>query len=205
MALAIRNVRDDEMGAVLAINNAAGHNILAMDQAKVRYFFEYADYFRVIEIDGHLAGFLIALLDGTHYTSPNYRWFCDHYRQFLYIDRIVIANAHHGQGLGRILYCDVQSFAETHAPLLACELFLEPRDDMVILFHGSFGFQEVGQQRVTSNQRKVSLLTKQLPSYTYVHETWLMTGGLPEQSWLAGRHTLHMSSHPQRILAKQLP
>jgi len=187
MALAIRDVREHELDAVLAINNAAGRTILPLDNAQLRYFFEHADYFRVAEIDGHVAGFLIALREGRDYASPNYRWFCERYPQFLYIDRIVIASAYHRHGLGRIFYCDANSYAEVRVPLLACEVFLEPRDDVIVLFHGTYGFQEVGQQRVPPQNLQVSLLAKELPSYAYVRETYLEHGGLPDQPWLAGR------------------
>lgn len=187
MALAIRDVREHDLDAVLALNNAAGRSILALDSARLRFFFEHADYFRVAEIDGELAGFLIALKQGSHYFSPNYQWFSEHYAEFVYIDRIVIASNYRRHGLGRIFYCDVTSYAELRVPLLTCEVFLEPRDDVVVLFHGTYGFQEVGQQRMGSDGPLVSLLAKDLPSYSYVRETWLENGGLPNEPWLAER------------------
>ncbi len=187
MDLAIRDVQECELDAVLVINNTASQSILPMDKARLRYFFDHADYFRVAEINGHLAGFLLALRDGGNYNSINYRWFCEHYPQFLYIDRIVIASAYQRHGLGRVFYCDVESFAEVRVPLLACEIFLEPRDDIAMLFHGTYGFHEVGQQRATPQKRRVSLLVKELPGYSYVHDTWIAHGGLPDQPWLASR------------------
>ncbi|HEV7122631.1 MAG TPA: GNAT family N-acetyltransferase [Rhodanobacter sp.] len=201
MALAIRDVREHDLDAVLALNNAAGRSILALDVHRLRYFFERADYFRVAEIDGHLAGFLIALREGHDYDSPNYGWFAGRYPQFLYIDRIVIANAYRRHGLGRIFYCDVNSYAEVRVPLLACEVFLEPRDDVVVLFHGTYGFQEVDQQKMGADGPKVSLLAKDLPSYAYVRDTWLDQGGLPDVPWLAERRRPAVAPAGQRRLA----
>ncbi|MEW5315162.1 MAG: hypothetical protein WDW38_006609 [Sanguina aurantia] len=103
--------------------------------------------------------------------SKAFGWFAEHYPHFVYIDRIVIANAYRRHGLGRIFYSDVSSYAEVRVPLLTCEVFLEPRDDVVVLFHGTYGFQEVGQQRMGQDGPQVSLLAKDLPSYTYVRET----------------------------------
>src|SRR5690606_27238097 len=123
MALAIRDVREQDLSDVLALNNAAGRSILALTTAELRYFHLHAEYFRVAEVDGHLAGFLIALREGGSYPSPNYRWFAEHYPQFVYIDRIVIANTYRRHGLGRVFYCDVHSYAEVRVPLLACEVF----------------------------------------------------------------------------------
>jgi predicted GNAT superfamily acetyltransferase len=201
MALAIRDVREHELDAVLALNNTAGRSILVLDAVQLRYFYDHADYFRVAEIDGHLAGFLIALRDGSDYNSPNYRWFREHYPSFVYIDRIVIANAYRRHGLGRIFYCDVNSFAEVRVPLLTCEVFLEPVDDVVVLFHGTYGFQEVGQQRMGEHGPQVSLLAKDLPSYAYVRDTYLEQDRLPNEPWLAGRPTLKTDNATLRRLA----
>ena len=195
MALAIRDVCEHDLEAVLAINNAAGRSILALDATRLRYFYDHAEYFRVAEVDGQLAGFLVALREGGEYPSTNYRWFADHYPQFLYIDRIVIANAYHRHGLGRVFYCDVHSYAEVRVPLLACEVILEPRNDVVVLFHGTYGFQEVGQQRMAGRGPKVSLLAKDLPSYAFVRDNWLERGGLPDVPWLAERR--HLAAPPK--------
>ena len=61
------------------------------------------------------------------------------------------------------------------------------RDDVVVLFHGTYGFQEVGQQRMGKDGPQVSLLALDLPSYAYVRETWLDKGGLPDVPWLTER------------------
>ena len=203
MALAIRDVSERDLDAVLALNNAGGQSIIALDAAQLRYFFEHADYFRVAEIDGHLAGFLIALREGSDYQSPNYRWFGERYPAFLYIDRIVIANAYRRHGLGRIFYCDVTSYAEVRVPKLACEVFLDPRDDVIVLFHGTYGFQEVGQQRMGPQGRQVSLLARDLPSYAYVREIWLANGGLPDVPWLAERLHSTPTSDPRRVAGER--
>ena len=80
-------------------------------------------------------------------------------------------------------------------PLLACEVFLEPRDDVSVLFHGTYGFQEVGQQRMGDAGPQVSLLAKDLPSYGYVRDTYLEHGRLPAEPWLAERLTPTTEPH----------
>jgi hypothetical protein len=74
-------------------------------------------------------------------------------------------------------------------PVLSCEVFLEPRDDVSVLFHGTYGFQEVGQQIMPGLDKRVSLLAKNLPSFDFVRSTYLEspTGALPNQPWLAQR------------------
>ena len=189
MDLKIRDVQSHELDSVLALNNAAGSTILPLDAAALHWLFEQASYFRLAEIDGHIAGFLPAMREDTNYASPNFRWFREHYPEFAYIDRIVIAKPYRGLGLGRVFYADVTSYAETCVPLLACEVFLEPRDDVSVLFHGTWGFQEVGQQTMPDNGRRVSLLAKTLCSFPFVRDTYLNgpTARLPDLPWLAGR------------------
>src|SRR6185312_11108528 len=112
MTLTIRDVQAQDLDSVLALNNAAGPTILPLDMAQLRALERDAAYFRVAEIDGHAAGFLIALREDADYASPNFRWFRERYAEFLYIDRIVVARPYRGLGLGRIFYADVTSFAE---------------------------------------------------------------------------------------------
>lgn len=189
MTLTIRDVQAQDLDSVLALNNAAGSTILPLDMAQLRALERDAEYFRVAEIDGHAAGFLIALREDAEYASPNFRWFRERYPEFVYIDRIVIARPYRGLGLGRVFYADVTSFAEVRVPLLACEVFLEPRDDVSVLFHGTWGFQEAGQQMMPGVNRRVSLLVKELCSYAFVLDTYLHgpTGKLPNQPWLSER------------------
>ncbi|WP_257387911.1 GNAT family N-acetyltransferase [Tahibacter caeni] len=189
MAIAIRDVREHELDSVLALNNAAGPTILALDSTRIRWFFDNADYFRIADVDGHVAGFLMAMRESSDYDSPNYRWFRERYPAFVYIDRIVIAKPYRGLGLGRVFYADATSFAEVRVPVLSCEVFLEPRDDVSVLFHGTYGFQEVGQQIMPGLDKRVSLLAKNLPSFDFVRATYLegATGQLPNQPWLAQR------------------
>lgn len=185
MSILIRDVREHELDSVLALNNAAGAAILPLDASRIRFFFETAEYFRVAEVDGHLAGFLIAMGPGAAYDSPNFLWFRERYDSFLYIDRIVVAGARRGGGLGRVFYADLQSYAEVRVPRIACEVFLEAGTDTALLFHGTFGFIEAGQQVMPGIGQRVSLLVKELCSYPWVRDTY--GGKLPGEPWLASR------------------
>ncbi|MCK9538388.1 GNAT family N-acetyltransferase [Dokdonella sp.] len=187
MVLSIRDVAPRDLDSVLALNNAAGATILPLDGAGLQVLHAQASYFRLAEVDGHVAGFLVAMREDADYASPNFLWFQRHYPEFAYIDRIVIARPYRGLGLGRVFYADVTSYAETRVPLLTCEVFLEPRDDVSVLFHGTWGFQEVGQQVMPDNGRRVSLLARKLCSYPFVRDTYLKGPGLPDLPWLAER------------------
>ncbi len=185
MSIIIRDVREHELDLVLALNNAAGPGILPMDAGKLRFFWENADYFRVAEKDGLLAGFLVALTQDAPHDSPNFLWFRERYPEFLYIDRIVIASTRRGAGVGRVFYGDVQSFSEVRVPRLAAEVFLEGSSHPALLFHGSFGFREVGQQVMSGPGLRAAMLVKELCSHPFVRQTY--DGHLPDQPWLSAR------------------
>ncbi|HEX2083071.1 MAG TPA: GNAT family N-acetyltransferase [Xanthomonadaceae bacterium] len=192
MSIAIRDVREHELDSVLALNNAAGPAILPLDAARLQRFFDSAEYFRVAERDGTMAGFLVGFGSGSAHESGNFAWFCERYPDFFYIDRIVVASRRRGGGVGRALYADVQSYAELRYPQLACEVFLEQESGAAMLFHGSFGFREVGQRvmeavagQPSGGKLRAAMLMKELCSYRWVHDTY--GDSLPDEPWLAAR------------------
>lgn len=187
MSIAVRDVREHELDSVLALNNAAGPAILPLDAARLRRFYSNAEYFRVAERDGMLAGFLVGFGSGADHDSSNFRWFRQHLDRFFYIDRIVVASRRRGGGVGRAFYADVQSYAELRYPVLACEVFVEHDSDPARLFHGSFGFHEIGQHVMPARAGeaqgvRASMLTKELCSYDWVREHY--GDALPDTAWL---------------------
>ncbi|MDG2519644.1 MULTISPECIES: GNAT family N-acetyltransferase [Lysobacter] len=182
MSIVVRDVREHELDSVLALNNAAGPAILPLDAARLRHFFDTAEYFRVAERDGAIAGFLIGVGSHTNHDSSNFRWFCERYPNFFYIDRIVVASRRRGGGVGRAFYADAQSYAELRYPQMACEVFLEGTNDPALLFHGSFGFHEVGQHVMEEADVRAAMLMKPLCSYAWVRETY--GDALPQAPWI---------------------
>lgn len=182
MSIAIRDVCEQDLDSVLALNNAAGPAILPLDAARLRRMYDTAEYFRVAERDGSMAGFLIGFGAGAPHASSNFAWFRERYPEFLYIDRVVVSSRRRGGGVGRALYADVQSYAELRYPQLTCEVFLEHGADHALLFHGSFGFREVGQHIMPGQDLRAAMLMKTLCSYPWVHATYGET--LPDVPWL---------------------
>jgi uncharacterized protein len=184
MTILLRDVAASDIDTILAINNSAGESILPVDKARMLHLMEVARYFKVAEADGAVTGFLIALTPEAEYDSPNFRWFKQQYSEFVYIDRVVITPNHRRSGVGRLFYADILSFAEIRQPLLVTEVFVEPRDEVSIVFFGTQGFKEVGKQAFGEN-RIVSLMTKSLDVYLYVRDTYLYKAdvNLPEWAW----------------------
>ncbi len=197
MSIVIRDVREHELDSVLALNNNAGLAILPLDAAKIRRFHDTAEYFRVAERDGNLAGFLVGFGSHSDHDSCNFAWFQQRYPSFFYIDRIVVASRRRGGGVGRAFYADVQSYAELRYPQMACEVFLDHGADAALLFHGSFGFREVGQNTMSNADGgadvRTSMLLKDLCSHEWVKETY--GDKLPDVPWI-GHPRLPLQQRP---------
>ncbi len=168
MKITITDMQPGWLDDVLQMNNQAGPEILPMNPERLQWFLRHAGYFRVALLDEVPAGFLIAMEKGTPHDSPNYQWFDRHYDSFVYIDRVVVGTGYRRHGIGRVLYADVQSWAEPRAPVLATEVPLTPDQQVSMLFHGTYGFQEVGQLDLPDQGRRVSLMVKALPDHEFI-------------------------------------
>src|SRR3979490_24759 len=79
--------------AVLALNNAHAAELSWLDGDRLTFLLRQAFHARRI---GEVDGFLLAFDQGAAYDSPNYLWFRQRYRRFVYVDRVVVAPAARG-------------------------------------------------------------------------------------------------------------
>jgi uncharacterized protein len=159
----LRDARAHDFPLILQLNAQSVQFLSPMDEALLRDLHRAAAYHRVVEVDGVVRAFLLALREGDAYASVNYRWFCARYAQFLYIDRVVVDTSTQGAGLGKILYSDLLAFAgATGVPRVACEFDVDPPNERSRRFHLAFGFREIGTQQVGAQQKKVSLQVVEL-------------------------------------------
>ena len=93
---------------------------------------------------GELLGFVICLLPRTRYGSLNYAWFNERYDQFLYVDRIAVAEAHRNRQVGGLLYARVIEEADKLGVPIAAEVSLQPPNPGSMRFHDRHDFSEVG-------------------------------------------------------------
>lgn len=102
---------------------------------------------------GPVDGFLLALREGAAYDSPNYAWFGARYDTFLYVDRVVIAGSAQGKGRGRALYQSLFERARASGvALITAEFDVDPPNEPSRRLHESFGFREVGRQRLAAGK-----------------------------------------------------
>ncbi len=156
----IRDALPADFPRILALNEESVQFLSPLSPKRLELLHDEAAYHRVMEIDGSVVAFLLALPQGCTYDSPNYHWFASHFDSFIYVDRIVVAVAHQARGVGRNLYEDLFSFAKQgNITLVACEFDVDPPNETSRRFHRRFGFTEAGTQRVGLSGKRVSLQT----------------------------------------------
>ncbi|HEY4809542.1 MAG TPA: GNAT family N-acetyltransferase [Solirubrobacteraceae bacterium] len=145
---------------LLELNQASVNELSALDQARLELVLALAHHSLVVESDGEVVGFAIAMAPGVPYDSDNYRWFSKSFEEFLYLDRVAVAEAMRRRGIGDQLYGAMESAAQTFGRMV-CEVNLVPRNEASLAFHASRGYREIG--RLEHNPEKVvALMSKEL-------------------------------------------
>jgi predicted GNAT superfamily acetyltransferase len=158
----LRDAAPADLARINVLNEAALPWVSAFSAARFAPFIDAAPYFRVAVVDDAIAGFLLALDPRSTYDSDNFRWFCDRYDDFIYIDRVVVTEALTARGVGTLLYADVERFAAARAPRLACEVNLRPHNARSLAFHHKLGFVEVGRRNIDDGAKALTMLIKPL-------------------------------------------
>lgn len=143
----LRDAVPADFSAILALNEAFVDVLSPLDAPGLARLHAQAACHRVMEDGGKVVAFLLVLREGTGYQSPNYRWFCENYARFLYVDRVVVAA--HGGGIGTRLYRDVYALARRESvPFVTCEYDVDPPNPASERFHARLGFREVNRAQL---------------------------------------------------------
>jgi predicted GNAT superfamily acetyltransferase len=157
-------MKPDDAAMLTDVNNAAVPNVNHADEAELADLIAMSDL-TVALWDTSLLGFVLTLPPGVGYGSDNYRWFSEHYDEFVYVDRIVVAETARNRGIGVRLYDLVIAHAgERGVPRVTCEVNLDPPNPGSLRFHKRLGFVEVGEHVSRNSGHRVSLLAKELTS-----------------------------------------
>ena len=153
-------LRDDIMPAILALNNAHAVELSPLTAAQLEALLDKAFYARQISDGG---AFLLALDQRAAYESPNYLWFRQRYRQFAYIDRVVVSPLMRGRGYARALYIDLFAHARQKGhTLVVCEVNRDPPNRASDAFHAAMQFTEVGRAKIHQSGKTVRYLAREL-------------------------------------------
>ena len=157
----IHDVLRSDIPAVLALNNAHALETSMLDEERLAELLNYAFYAR--GIDGGKSGFLLAMNHLAAYVNPNFNWFKERRRSFVYLDRVIVAASSRGRGLGRKLYIDLMA-AASHAghDRLVCEVNIDPPNPASDAFHAGMGFVSIGEATIHDGRKTVRYFEKLL-------------------------------------------
>jgi predicted GNAT superfamily acetyltransferase len=156
------DVTESDLADVVALNEASLPHVSSMDMEQTRWFAANAWYFRIARIDGLFVGFLIGLRPGIAYGSENYRWFCENYRDFGYVDRVAVAAAARRQGVASNLYDDFASALRGEVEVMTCEVNIRPANESSMRYHEMHGFRQVASQETEGGTKEVAMMERAL-------------------------------------------
>jgi predicted GNAT superfamily acetyltransferase len=156
--MSIRDAEDDDFLAIVELNEHEVQHTSPMDLERLRYLDSISAYHKVATVDDSVAAFLLAMKDGCGYVNENYEWFAERYPRFLYVDRIVVSSKFQGRRQGFMLYQDLFQQARAHQiQVVTSEYNIAPPNEPSRIFHGKFGFREIGTQWIADGAKQVSM------------------------------------------------
>ncbi len=134
----IRPIEPRDLDVIVDLNQAALEGVGPLDWESAALLVKQSDQALVLDADGDVAGFVITLPTGATYDSSRYEWFEERLDDYVYLDRIVVADSHRRQGVASRLYDAV----EAERPVA-----LEVYDSNVpsLEFHRARGYRKVGE------------------------------------------------------------
>jgi hypothetical protein len=150
---------DADDAAALALNNAHAIELSWLEASRFAELVVRAFAARRIGREA----FLLAFDQSTDYDSPNFLWFRERYRRFVYVDRVVVAPPARGQGHAWRLYAELfQRARGAGHDQVVCEVNVEPPNPASDAFHARLGFVEVGNAAIHDGRKTVRYLRRGL-------------------------------------------
>jgi predicted GNAT superfamily acetyltransferase len=134
----IRPIEHHDLDTVVDLNQAALEGVGPLDYESLAVLVKQSDQALVLDDGGQVGGFVITLPTGATYDSSRYEWFEDRLDEYVYLDRIVVAETHRRRGVASRLYDAVESD-------LPVALEVYDSNEPSLEFHRRRGYQKVGE------------------------------------------------------------
>lgn len=155
----IRSATPDLYSEILQLNEGAVPHVNSIPLHMLSKLADESRHFLVAFNKKEVAGFVLALDEKADYESPNFRYFCNEFRRFMYVDRIVVNPDFQRLGIGRLLY-DTLLQRIGDIPVLTCEVNIKPPNPDSLAFHERLGFTGIGEQDTENGAKRVKLMAR---------------------------------------------
>ena len=158
--LTVEDLAGAQGQALLALNNAYARELSWLEPEALAKLVAEAFLARRVGVADAL---LLAFDQDADYDSVNYLWFRDRFDRFVYVDRVVVADAARGRGLARRLYDELFAAARAagHARIV-CEVNSDPPNPASDAFHAALGFVPIGTAQIHGGAKTVTYMERRL-------------------------------------------
>lgn len=158
--ITLRDVTDADLDVLLALNQADSPALGSLDRARLAALVDMAAAAVTTE---RAQALLLVLGPGADYRSLNYRWFDGRFRNYLYVDRIVVAPSLRGGGVGAAMYEHLVAIGRARgAARILCEVNVHPPNPRSVTFHEAVGFRRSGIRSGGPDGKTVAMMTMHL-------------------------------------------
>jgi predicted GNAT superfamily acetyltransferase len=145
---------------LIEVNNSSVPDVNFLDEARAGWLVSHSLFSRLAMLDGRVAGVLIALSETAGFDSDYYRWYVARYKNFIYVDWVVVAAWARGLGVATELYHHLEHMAEEKGLAIAAEVYSDPPNVPSLNLHRKLGYQEVGTQFCEAEGKRVCKFMK---------------------------------------------
>ena len=158
MSYIIVDANKDDLEFIVSLNKDSMPSVSELSTEKAIHLLKISNYFRILKIKDKPIGFLNAIFSDMEFNNINYLWFKNRYKNFIYVDRIIINKEFQNHGYGAIFYNDLINTINDDFLNIGCEINVKPYNLKSINFHKKFGFMEVGREYIENGKKQVAYM-----------------------------------------------
>tara|TARA_B100000674_G_C37649806_1_gene827383 strand:- start:146 stop:679 length:534 start_codon:yes stop_codon:yes gene_type:complete len=129
------------------------------DLGKLEDLIELSTFGSFFVFQREICAFIVCMREDLPYESPNYKYFQNKYKKFLYIDRVGVKKGLENRGFGSFMYGNIFENYINERLIICAEANIEPINKQSLKFHEKMGFRKV-EEHFFNNKYGVAYLER---------------------------------------------